>query len=257
MPIADKDRIKDESTVSRYMQFNVPGKEPGDDFDKHLFISKFDTSDKTILEEIRKNPPEQIVVSNIIMDEDSTQDLRSDVFSILIEGEMVDVPEPEPQSEAGKYNQMYVPFNRDGHTFLFDYTPDFPRTHLHHPIGSYFSIEPDGSWVFKSKNKIGEVTDDDGITSEVITGGHWRRFIDGNDESIIKGNENKLVKLDKRLQVGQNYRITVSGSHDLNVAGGRGTNIEGDDHIQIGKDKITVIGASNNIVSFDLTVYIP
>lgn len=244
MPIKTTDRRIDESTVSRYMQLNIPGLEPGDDFKKHIQLTQFDTNDLSIIETIRSKPAEKIVIGNLTLNTDTTKDFRGEVYSILSQDESIEVVEIEPLSSTGKYNKMSVLIDRDGHTLLFDYTPDIDkadringRTLLHHPAGSYFIIENDGSWTFKSEAG----GDADTTTATGKKGGNWKKFVSGNDNEIIKGNQISKVGQDKKSQIKGSQFHTVNENSDLQIGASQTVDIAGSSHTSIGKSRIAII----------------
>ena len=237
MPIADKDRISKESTVSRYMQINIPGDELDDDFKTHN-ISLSDTNDKTIIDNTSSSPL-QIVVNSLSLSSflftDAAPILRSDLYSIEERpvGPIEDPKEPFPTSKLGDYNQMSVLIDRDGHTLLFDYTPGNNRTFLHHPKGSYLNIDNEGNWVFVAQTQFKE--------DFVETGGNWSKFIKGNDFSIIDGEESKAVGGDKKTNVKSDNYLTIDQDDNLSIGGTQSTNIGEFQNVAIGKDRTTVI----------------
>lgn len=139
---------------------------------------------------------------------------------------------------------MSVLIDRDGHTLLFDYTPDPTnksrvngRTFLHHPAGSYFIIENDGSWTFKSEaNGAADTT-----TPTGKAGGNWKKFVSGNDSSIVKGNEISKVGLDKKTQIKGSQFHTVNQNSDLQIGAEQNIEVTGNSHTSIGKSRITIV----------------
>lgn len=124
----------------------------------------------------------------------------------------------EPLSSANPrygYNQVYKP-DPGSPNFIqeFDNTPSAERYHLHHPSGTYFEIDSNGSEIRKI---IGD--------NFVIIENNGRIFIAGDASVTIGGTCSVNVLGDVSLEVGgkldatvkSDINLTSSGSFNLNV----------------------------------------
>lgn len=124
----------------------------------------------------------------------------------------------EPYSPANPrygYNQVYKP-DPGSSNFIqeFDNTPNSERYHLHHPSGSYFEIDPNGSEIRKI---VGD--------NFVIIENNGRIFIAGDASVTVGGTCSVSILGDAYLEVGgkldavvkSDINLTTSGSFNLNV----------------------------------------
>lgn len=124
----------------------------------------------------------------------------------------------EPYSSANPrygYNQVYKP-DPGNPNFIqeFDNTPNSERYYLHHPSGSYFEIDPNGS-------EIRKIVGDNFVVIE----NNGRIFIAGDASVTVGGTCSVSILGDAYLEVGgkldavvkSDINLTSSGSFNLNV----------------------------------------
>lgn len=210
MPITDTDRIKDESTVSRHLQINIPKPDLDGTFIKHPQITRFDTNEKGIFDNLRTD---EVTISNItvVMDED-------DNFNVDVSTITHTVTEITPTSNKSEYNKVYSLFDREGHVFFIDWTPDNVRTHLRHPSGTYWTIDNSGTYNEKIEND-------------------YISIIKNNRKLVVDKDDNTLVKVDQKLSVGRHRAVLVKGNQDTHIGSSSATVIGAEEFKSIGKDK--------------------
>ena len=127
----------------------------------------------------------------------------------------------EPESAASTQNPPKYPYNnitqsKSGHVFEMDDTPQRERIRIHHRLGTFIEMHPNGDEVHKiqgdgyeiiARNKNVEIS---GVCNITIKGDSILH-VEGNRTELVDGNYNLVVKGDYNL-VGQ--QTVTLGSKD-------------------------------------------
>ena len=127
----------------------------------------------------------------------------------------------EPESAASTKNPPKYPYNnitqsKSGHVFEMDDTPQRERIRIHHRLGTFIEMHPNGDEVHKiqgdgyeiiARNKNVEIS---GVCNITIKGDSILH-VEGNRTELVDGNYNLVVKGDYNL-VGQ--QTVTLGSKD-------------------------------------------
>jgi hypothetical protein len=194
------EREKDETAISRYVQFNLP--------DPNSFVPSIKNTEVT-------RTPDEIVIKNLI-----------DVFPEIVEEypQLVkkEIKEPKPTPEKAKYGQIVVKQTHSGHVFTQDDTPGNRRVITQHATGTYISMIDDGSMIVhitKDGMKIVNENYQVYIQKDRLT------LIDGNDwiqvkmnkTSHVNQNEYKVIGVDKKTKIGQNEKKEIGQNQDISI----------------------------------------
>ena len=133
----------------------------------------------------------------------------------------------EPESAASTKNPPKYPYNnitqtKSGHVFEMDDTPQRERIRIHHRLGTFIEMHPNGDEVHKiqgdgyeiiARNKNVEIS---GVCNITIKGDSILH-VEGNRTELVDGNYNLVVKGDYSL-VGQ-QTVTLGSKDKLSLKG--------------------------------------
>lgn len=123
----------------------------------------------------------------------------------------------EPDDAASPtYPHNNVHETISGHVIEYDDTPGYERINIEHRTGSRIEINPDGSMILKSKNKMYSIVANDQTA-----------IIRGTVNIVVESNANMRVKGDMNLQVDGDFNQLVQGNHNLEVQGNENHRVHG------------------------------
>ena len=199
-------------------------------FEKHKFITKYDTLDLSIIEDLSQEVIDTSVLKTEKIDDipffdelDNTVVTKPETTGILLR-------EINPTSNLTEYNKITVLIDRDGHSLFFDYTPNNRRIHLKHPSGTYFTIDNNGTFNLKINYNYLQ-----------ITKGYSKRIVGKDSCEYVQGF--------KRINVDEGLITNVQGASDLHVNGDKTTTIE------LNEEKF-IAGSKTTTLENNYTIYV-
>jgi len=209
-----------ESSISRFLQIRVPSVNSdgtvssGYTTESESAVSRMDTTDKDIIDNLTK----ATITKNYLYNQ------NYDVFDFLNNSkEGIEIKEDLPASDKTLYNKAFAVFDKDKMSMLFDYSGDAEskRIHLHHPKGSYWTINGDGSYI------------------EKYVGG-FKSFILNDMSQMVRGKYNLLSRSDINIETRKNLSTTAIESFTV---------LAGSDYKLIGGGSFEDITGTKNIAS--------
>lgn len=222
MPITDAERIKDESTVSRFLQQKIPKNTLDGTFETNTNLTQFDTQDKEIIDGL---DTESVVIDNLEVKENTDGS-----FSITPIAVGKTITEPRPTSNLSEYNKIEALYDLDGHVLFFDRTASNNRFHLRHPSGTYISINQNGEYILKA---IGETN----------------MFFKDKTNVVHYKDTNTLYKQNRDTNILLSDTVSIDLHQDLSIGGSWNVAVGDSEMKEVGKNSITTTGGFYSVVS--------
>ena len=212
------DRVKGESSTSRYIQANTTDK---------------DGKPKGQTERITRTPADRVQVPQLrndtqkleLMEENSSAKSSGIPMPIIITNKDTKISEPQPTDDKAKYGKIQIKENSAGFVEIRDETPGNVRKIDLHPTGTYDAMFHNGDVHQKVCGKKFTYVDSD-----------WNIMIFGDEISVISGSETVHIKKD-RVE-------NVNGKKTLNVDGDSFSKVGGDHTQEVVKDYSFRIGGN-------------
>ena len=123
----------------------------------------------------------------------------------------------EPESAASTENPPKYPYNnitqtKSGHVFEMDDTPRRERIRIHHRLGTFIEMHPNGDEVHRIEGDGYEIIARD---KNVLISGVCNITIEGDSILHVKGNRKELIDGDYSIVVKGDYTVTAKESASI------------------------------------------